>query len=92
MKRSWAIAVFAVLVAMVSLYVREFQSRQKAQAKLQAALLQLNDARNEASAVAAKQREVEYDNFEKEKKIAELSKEVHELKMSSAKPVQPAQA
>ena len=105
---AWWVAIFAVLIAMVSLYVNEFQSRQKAQAKLQAALLQLNDARSEAmtameqkewalaekKALAAKTQEVEYDNFEKEKKISDLSKEVHELKMvkmaepSSAHPAQ----
>ena len=94
--KAWIAAGVAVFIAASALYWREFQSRQGAQAKLQAALLQLNDARTQAAqadeekvralremeAVAAKQREVEYDNFEKEKKISDLSKEVHELHMS----------
>ena len=102
----WLVAIFAVLIAMASLYANELGSRQKAQAKLQAALLQLNDARSQAmeeaqqksralaekAAIAAKKQEVEYDNFEKEKKISDLSKEIHELKMSGSQSSQPAQA
>ena len=103
---AWTVAILAVLIAIASLYMSEFQSRQKTQAKLQAALLQLNNARSEAvtameqkewalaeqKAIAAKAQEVEYDNFEKEKKIADLSKEVHELKMTELSSVQPTQA
>ena len=104
LSRAWAVAAFAVFVAIASLYVREIQSRQKTQAKLLAALLKLNDAREDAKqareeraraladkdAIAAKDRQVEYDNIEKEKKISDLSREVHELKMKG--PPQPAQA
>ncbi len=99
---AWAAAGVAVFVALTALYWRETRDRQTAEAKLQAALLELNDARNEVSeaaadkaravrqldAVAAKQREVEVENFEKEKKIADLSKEVHELKIAKAAPPQ----
>ena len=106
LSRAWLIAIFAVSIALASLYASEFQSRQKAQAKLQAALLQLNDARSEAmkateqkervlaekKLLATKAQEVEYDNFEKEKRISDLSKEVHELKMSESASAQPAQA
>ena len=94
---SWMIAAVSVFVAIGALYIHETQARQNAQAKLQAALLELNDTRGEMleaaqeknrvlaehDASAAKRREVEYDNIEKEKKIAELSKEVHELRMKS---------
>ncbi len=79
------IAWIAILIAISSLYYREIQTSQRTRTKLQQALLQLNDARIQADQarqmVVAKQ-QLEYENFEKEKKISRLSKELHELKMS----------
>jgi hypothetical protein len=78
---AWTVTAFAVVLAMTSLYFREFQSGNKSHTKLRLALLELNDARLDRDSLAAKKQEVEYDNFEKEKKISGLTKELHLLEM-----------
>ncbi len=89
--KAWILAWIAVFIAGASLYYREFQSHQKTQTKLQQALLKLNDARGEAMqayGLVAKKQVLEYDNLEKEKKISELSKQLHELKMDKLQSTQ----